>query len=200
MEPISIGLTALSVGSSLFGMFGQKSSVDPNRSMMSGLLAAQASNQANEYADRFNQLSLAENGIRRQQMNLDAERRKRDVIRNAQVAHANATAVGYNQGAGNSSALSGATSGIAGQAATMTKGIADNQELGNNLFDNLNQQAAAKMDYQKSQNAMNFASSMLGIGGGSSNSGARAATMFGNIVSNNQEDLTKLFKFGISKI
>lgn len=168
MEPISLGLTALSVGSSIFGMMGQKPHVDPGLAAMN------------------NALSMQENDIRRQQMNLDAVRRKRDIVRNAQVASANATAVAYNQGAGQSSALSGALSGISGQAGTMTQGVTQNQELGNQLFDNKNAQALTGYQLRQQMNQTNTA--------------AQAGTMVGNVVSNNQEDLTKLFKFGFSKI
>ncbi len=181
MEPISLGLTALSVGSSLFGLFGQQSHIDPTTSMMNTFLAA-----------RSNELAQQENAIRRTQMNLDAERRKRDVVRNAQIAQANATAVGFNQGAGNSSALAGAKNSISSQADTMMVGINKNQQLGGALFDTMNEQATTRYMFNKTQQQLNAQAQ-------TPNTLAQAGTMMGNIVSNNQEDLTKLFKFGFGQ-
>lgn len=79
-------------------------------------------------------IETAANQVRQIQMNLDATRRRRDVIRQAQTATANATAVAYNQGAGNSSALTGAMGQIAGQEGVNIQGIEQNRELGNQLF------------------------------------------------------------------
>lgn len=182
MDSISLGLGAFSIGSSLFGLFGQNKHVDTGTSVLNNIFAV-----------RQNQLASEENNIRQAQMNLDAERRKRDVIRNAQVAQANATAIAYNQGAGNSSALAGAKSGITSQANTMKVGIEQNQELGNSLFDNKNNQAFTKFLYGQTQQKL---SNQLQT----PNSLAQAGTMFGNIVSSKQEDLTKLFRFGFSSI
>lgn len=134
MVPISLGLTALSVGSSLFGLFGQKSH-----------------NTAQNYGMQAQDMMLAaqENGLRQNQMNLDAVRRKRDIIRQAQVAQANATAVANNQGAGQSSALQGALAGISGQAGTNLLGVSQNQEIGNKMFDLDNKRAV--LGFQRSQ-------------------------------------------------
>ena len=79
-------------------------------------------------------IEMAMNAVRQQQMNIDATRRRRDVIRQAQVAGANATAVAYNQGAGNSSALTGALGQIAGQEGVNIQGIEQNRQLGNEMF------------------------------------------------------------------
>ena len=75
-----------------------------------------------------------ENMVRRTQMNLDAIRRKRDILRNAQVASASSTAKAYGQGAGMSSFASGAQGSISGAAVTQTAGIQQNLDLGEMIF------------------------------------------------------------------
>lgn len=79
-------------------------------------------------------LSIQQNLLRQTQMNLDANRRKRDIIRQAQVATANAEASASNSGALNSSGIEGARAGISGQAGVNYLGVSQNQEIGNQMF------------------------------------------------------------------
>lgn len=77
----------------------------------------------------------AENA-RQRAMNLDAQRRRRQVVREMQQARALALASANQQGAAapGSSALGGAYGQISGQAGTNILGINQNQELGNQVF------------------------------------------------------------------
>lgn len=78
--------------------------------------------------------AMQQNQLRQQQMNLDATRRRREVIRSAQVATANAEAVAFANGGGNSSSLEGARGAIAGQQGVNIQGIEQNREIGNDMF------------------------------------------------------------------
>lgn len=93
--------------------------------------------------------AMQQEQVRQQQMNLDATRRRREVIRSSQVATANAEAAAFAQGAGNSSSLEGARSAIAGQADVNIQGIEQNRDLGNQLF-SLNSMRAGML-WQKSE-------------------------------------------------
>lgn len=72
---------------------------------------------------------------RKQQMDLDATRKKREIIRQAQVARAAAISTANAQGAGDTSALEGAQGAISGQSGVNLTGVAQNQELGSRIFD-----------------------------------------------------------------
>lgn len=83
--------------------------------------------------------------IRKNQMNLEAARARREQVRKAQVARAAATASAWNQGAGTSSALSGGQSQILGQAARNTVAINSDQNFSKQMFDANRQIAQGNM-------------------------------------------------------
>lgn len=80
--------------------------------------------KANEKAER----------ARQQSVELDSRRRTRQIIREAQVARANALSNATNQGAAQGSALPGAYAQISGQEATAITGVEQNKELGDRIF------------------------------------------------------------------
>ena len=67
-------------------------------------------------------------------MELEAARRKRQIIREATLQRAQSTAIGYAQGAGGSSALAGAVGGISQQAGSSVLGVNQGQQLGQQMF------------------------------------------------------------------
>lgn len=71
---------------------------------------------------------------RKKQMNLDAMRQRREIIRNQNLARATAISTGANTGAFYGSALPGAEGQIAGRAGNQITGSSQNQEIGNNIF------------------------------------------------------------------
>jgi hypothetical protein len=71
---------------------------------------------------------------RKKQMNLEAMRRRREIIRQALAARSMALATATNQGASGGSALGGAYGQISGREGTSILGVNQNQEIGNNLF------------------------------------------------------------------
>lgn len=79
--------------------------------------------------------------LRKRQANLEATRQRREQLRKAQVARAQATAAAYNQGAGESSALSGGTSQITSQATRNIQGINQDLDVSKGIF-NANAQKA----------------------------------------------------------
>lgn len=139
MDPLSLGMTAASVGSGLYSLFGGGSN-QPN-------YQAQAAQFALQQQDM--NLAMVQNAQRQKQMNLDANRRKRDIIRQAQVATANAEAAAAGSGALNSSGVEGARATISGQAGVNYLGVSQNQEIGNTMFalDNMR----AQNQFQQSQ-------------------------------------------------
>jgi hypothetical protein len=65
---------------------------------------------------------------------LDARRRRRQIIREQQVARATALSNATNQGAGEGSGLQGGYGSISGQANTAISGINQQETLGNAVF------------------------------------------------------------------
>lgn len=139
---IDDALMLASVGSSLFSAFGSGS---------------HSQNTSQNWAMQAQDMQLAQqqNAMRQQQMNLDAERRKRDIIRNAQVATAKAENSAANSGALNSSGIEGARGGISGQAGVNYLGVAQNQEIGNKMFALDNQRAMLGFYQSQYQNKLN---------------------------------------------
>ena len=79
--------------------------------------------------------------LRQRQVQLEATRLKREQLRKAQVARAQATARAYNQGAGESSALAGGLSQITGQTGRAVTAINQDAKLSEGLF-NINSEYA----------------------------------------------------------
>lgn len=72
----------------------------------------------------------SEQAAQTQQMNLDAMRRKREIVRQSLAARAQSLATTTSQGAAQSSGLSGAYGGISGREGVNYLGTNQNQELG----------------------------------------------------------------------
>lgn len=85
--------------------------------------------------------SKRQEALRQRQMELEANRQRREQIRKATVARAKATASAYNQGAGDSSGLSGGLAQITSQANRNIQGINQDEEIGRGIF-KTNQQIA----------------------------------------------------------
>lgn len=101
-----------------------------------GGLALSAAGTGVQYAaaqDASDASKRAENA-RRAQMELEASRKKRELIRQGIIARAQATAVGTNQGAQDSSALAGALGGITGTETRGVQGVNSSVTLGREVF------------------------------------------------------------------
>lgn len=107
-----------------------------------GFMGAQKQAKAQKQQMR---LQMQQNEERRKQMNLEATRRRRAAIREAQMARSTALATAQSQGAQMSTGLLGGYASITGASASNQKGINQTQEIGNNIFDLENQITSAKM-------------------------------------------------------
>lgn len=73
--------------------------------------------------------------LRKQQMQLDAQRERQKVSREGVVAHANALAAATGQGAGLGSGLQGGFDQITSDVNRQTTNINQNEKIGGSLFD-----------------------------------------------------------------
>lgn len=73
--------------------------------------------------------------LRQRQMNLQADRERRNTIRQSIVARAQALNQGVAQGASDSSGLLGGLGQITAQGASNVQGINQGQQIGNQMFD-----------------------------------------------------------------
>lgn len=126
-----------------------------------GLIQGQKAAKAQEKANR----------IQEQQMNLDAQRQRRETVRKMLIANAAAESAATNQGAANGSGLSGALGQITGNAAIQTGDINTNQQLGAQAF-------AAQRQYARATSQASLWSGIGSLGGMLTNS----ASVFGRIL------------------
>lgn len=128
MDPFSMMLGAASIGMQAFGAFGQSSA-------------------ASKKADAEKQIAadeMQQDQVRRTGMELDANRKSMEQLRNTQRMRAMATNAAVGEGAQFGSGLQGGLSGVSAQGDVNMLGIRQNLSLGENMFD-LN----AKISQQK---------------------------------------------------
>jgi hypothetical protein len=118
---------------------------------------------------------------RRKSMDLDAARRRREVVRQAQVARATALSNATAQGAGSGSGLQGGFGAVSGQAGVNTLGITQNQELGGAIFD---------------ANARQNAAHRAGAAAGTSASTAAGLSSLGGAITKNAGSIARVGGFG----
>lgn len=91
-------------------------------------------------------------------MDLDAARRRRQIIREAQLARATALSNATNQGAASGSGLQGGLAQITGQENESILGVNQNQELGTDIF-------KANADARSGQTISNVGQAFQTVGG-----------------------------------
>ncbi len=96
--------------------------------------------------------------VREQQMRIEQNRKRRETLRQATVARAEATSNAYNQGAGESSALSGGLSQITGQAARNVQAATQDEVSGRQIF-------ALNRNVARARGQMAIAQGISGLGG-----------------------------------
>lgn len=112
-------LGAASIGMQIFGTMG-------------------ASSGAKDKANAEKQIAadeMQQDQVRRSGMELDANRKSMEQLRNTQRMRAMATNNAVNQGAQFGSGLQGGLAGISGQSTTNQLGISQNLSLGEHMFD-----------------------------------------------------------------
>lgn len=127
-------------------------------------------------------------GLRRQQMELDARRKSLEIVRNQQRARSLALAATTAFGAGNSSALFGTYGQYQGSTATQTAALGQNLLLGRRMFDYQAEESAAKLQYAKYAGQYNQAYAT----GQSSIQQASALTSLGGTLISNSSTLGSL--------
>jgi hypothetical protein len=138
---------------------------------------ADATNRATQASIQAQKESEA---LRQKQLNLDATRRKREIMRASVAARSAALAQTTAQGAGSpgSSALAGAYGSIAGRTGVNTLGVSQNQEIGNSLFDVHQRQLS---EYQAAASQAASAQGLMALGSGLSSLGGAAMSNAGSI-------------------
>lgn len=124
--------------------------------------------------------STAAENAREQQMRLDAQRRRRQAVRESLAARSMALSIGTAQGAGGSSSLATATGGAIAQGQENQMTINASEEIGGRIFQ-------ANRDYfsatQRGQSAMALGQGISSLGGALVNNAEtinRVGTYFGN--------------------
>lgn len=140
-------------------------------------LSYKGSREQAKYQSKALQQQAQEEQVRRKQMELDSRRRRREVIRQAQLARATALTSATAQGAGQGSGLQGGYGQISGRTGVNSLGISQNEAFGSQIFD-LN--AGASNFY--SQAARAGSTSAMGAG----------LTSLGGLVLNNMGPLSSL--------
>jgi hypothetical protein len=132
-------------------------------SAASAFMSYSAQQKQAEMQAKALQLQQQAEKSRQQQMNLEAMRKKREIVRNAIAARSEALAVGTAQGSAGdgSSALPGAYGGISGQSTGQLQAVNQNQQIGNNIFSLHRQMYGA---YQQAASAGSDAAMWSGIG------------------------------------
>jgi hypothetical protein len=130
--------------------------------------------------------SAAAEALRAKQMELDATRTQREVVRNAILARATSVSAAANQGAMGSSGLFGSLSQITSQENRQLGGIFQNLSIGRGIFEHNANMAEFLTDSAKSKTKVNIQNAKLGTIANTSNAQIQAAgvnngAMFTNI-------------------
>lgn len=106
-------------------------------------VAASVAGTATAYVGAQKQADAAEEAekLRKRQMDLEADRQRRQIARQAAVARGQALSNATVQGAGAGSGAQGGMSGIVGEGALATRDVTTNQQIGAGIF-NANAQYA----------------------------------------------------------
>lgn len=139
---IGLAVSAVGVGTSVYG-------------------AVQQGNAQKKMAEE----QKKQEAIRKQQMNLEAMRRKREIIRQSQMAQAKSLATAGAQGGAESSGFAGALGTISGGAGNASLATSQNEELGNSMFAS-NARMAGLMGDAAQSGTISSAGSGLGSLGG----------------------------------
>lgn len=138
---------ALGVAGAVTSFFGSKGESDAQKAA----IAAQQRQEA----------------IRQEAMRVDADRRRRQLIREMLIARSTAVQRGANQGANaaGSSALPGAFGQVAGRAGFGLEGVNTSLRLGEDMFSAQQQLLAAKLDMANAQHTSQIGKSLSSLGG-----------------------------------
>lgn len=118
MDPITLGIGLVGLGTSIFG----------------GLGASSAAKKEAQVGQEISTVQQAQNDLRQQMMNIQGRRSQLETIRNTQRARAMAVSSAYSQGAQLGSGTQGGVAGVESQGAFGLQGINQNIQAGNQMF------------------------------------------------------------------
>lgn len=103
--------------------------------------------------------------LRQQQMNLEAMRKKREIVRQANFARASSLSTATNQGGAESSGFQGALATISGNAGRGSLATSQNQQLGNDMFASNARMAGFMGQAQSGASMASMGSGISSLGG-----------------------------------
>lgn len=148
MDPVTLSLTAISVGLSAFGMFEK----------YSGEKAQEATQE------KMIKTEQQQNDLRQRMMNLAASRERMELLRNAQRARSLALAGAARSGAQFGSGLQGGFGQISGATNVQGEKITQDTEAGNLMFGLQNTLSQEKIEYAKEGGTVNLGQGLMDIG------------------------------------
>lgn len=141
---------------------------------LAGGLAASAAGTAIQFQGQQKAHAASELGIdaqqqaeaaRNQAMELDATRKRREMVRQAVVARSQSLAQATGQGAQFSSSLAGAQAGITGQTNYNMLGVNQNEEIGQDIFKANQNLLSARRQESSAQSQIALGSGISSLGG-----------------------------------
>lgn len=181
--------TALVIGA--IGVSAAGTAVSYSASKKQAAASEAAANAQNEANQIQLQQQAAVEAQRKQQMELDAMRQKREIIRQGLAARAQALATATAQGASRGSGLQGGYGQIEGQVGTNTLATTQNEQIGSNIF-NIN--AAARTGLSGAYNSLSSAYGAMASAQGMGALGAGLSSLGGTVL-RNVGTITKIGSF-----
>jgi hypothetical protein len=162
-----------------------KKSADKQNKIIKGKIVPELKKQG-ELEAKASKESAAAEALRAKQMELDATRTRREVVRNAILARANTVSSAANQGAMGSSGFFGGLNQITSQENRQLGGIFQNLSIGRGIFEHNANMAQFLTQSAKSKTKVNVANAKMGTVANTSNAQIQAAgvnngAMFTNI-------------------
>lgn len=176
---VALALGAAALGASVYGTVKQVG-------------AAKKQTAAMQEQIRMEQQAEA---LRRQQMELEANRRNKEILRNQQRARSMALSAATNQGAIGGSGLQGGYGGISGQANTQLLGTSQNLEIGRGLYAANQGVSAARMSYAAAGTDMAVGRGISSLGASLMQATPMLTNMYGNLNGGNSNP----YGFGVPR-
>jgi len=132
--------------------------------LVGGVMGFMGNRQAAEAQQRQIAAEQAIEQQRKQAMELDAQRRKLEIIRNQQRARAMALTVANSQGAAQGSGLAGAYGQIGGQTGVNYAGVQSALQTGRNIFGFNADISQARIDMSQAQSLSGMGSGLMSLG------------------------------------
>ena len=164
---VALALGAAALGASIYGTTKQVSAAKKQTAAMQQQI----------------QMEQQAEALRMQQMELEAKRRNKEILRNQQRARSMALAAATVQNAGQGSGLQGGYGGISGQANTQLLSTGQNLEIGRGLFAANQGVSSARMAYAAAGSDMALGRGISSLGASLQQATPMLTNMYGNLTS-----------------